>query len=64
MDVVEPERLPQRKESLMDTQKSTMVTVVRAWLRSYGILSVLSALHEAIRRESRSQVYDRESTRN
>jgi hypothetical protein len=46
------------------TQRLSMVTVVRAWLRSYGVLSVLSALHEAIRRESRSQVYDRESTRN
>ena len=46
------------------TQKMAMVTVVRAWLRSYGLATVLSALYEAIYRERRSKVYDRESTRN
>lgn len=65
VDVVGTVELPQRKEIWMNsTQRSTMVTVVRAWLRSYGIVPVLAALSEAIRREQRSQVYVRKMSRN
>lgn len=45
------------------TQESTMVTVVRAWLRAFGISSVLSALNEAVRREQ-SREFDRDPSRN
>lgn len=34
-------------------EKSTMVTVIRAWLRRFGITPTISVLTEAMKREKR-----------